>query len=74
MIEGTADMLRYIELYLDCVINRDNVGMLFHIAAKVKSVKGLDPNGNPEEDNTVSLPRCKIRDITDDRICTSSPN
>jgi hypothetical protein len=48
-----ADGRRYIELYLDCVISRDNVGLLYHIAAKVKTVKGLDQAGNPEEDNSV---------------------
>jgi hypothetical protein len=36
------------------VINRDNIGLLYFIAAKVKSVKGLTPDGEVEEDNLVS--------------------
>ena len=46
--------VRYIDLYVEGVVNRDNIGLLYHIAAKIKSVKGLLPNGEPEEDNTVS--------------------
>ncbi len=46
-------IVRYIDLYLDCIISPDNVGLLYHIAGKLKSVKGLDMNGEPDEDNTV---------------------
>jgi len=51
---------KYIDFYIECVVNRDNVGLLYHIAAKVKSVKGLAPNGEPDEDNTVRRRRCKM--------------
>jgi sister-chromatid-cohesion protein PDS5 len=46
-------LAKYIDLYIECVVNRDNVGLLYHIAAKVKTVKGLAPNGERDEDNTV---------------------
>ncbi|KAK1921574.1 armadillo-type protein [Papiliotrema laurentii] len=48
----TKDMAKYLDLYLECVISPVNAGMLYHIAAKVKQVKGLDMTGNPDEDNT----------------------
>ena len=34
--------------------HRDNVGLLYHIAGKVKSFKGLDTNDQAEQDNVVS--------------------
>ena len=31
--------LRFIELYVDCVATRENVGLLYHIASKIKTVR-----------------------------------
>lgn len=59
---GSAAYARYLDLYLECVISPVNAGMLYHIAAKVKQVKGLDMTGNPDEDNTVRLMRRDHRD------------
>jgi hypothetical protein len=34
-----TDECRYLELFFDCVANRDNVGILYNIAGKLKTVK-----------------------------------
>ena len=54
-VDILKEMTKYIDLYLDCVANRDNIGLLYHIANKLKTVKGVDSTGQPEGDNTVSL-------------------
>jgi len=40
--ECLAETDRFIELYLDCVANRDNIGLLFNIVSKIKTVKDAD--------------------------------
>lgn len=61
---------RFIELYLDCVATRDNVGLLYSMAGKIKTVK----DANEEiTDNTVrALKQCRLWVIlTFCRICTA---
>ena len=41
-LECEADADRFIDLYLDCMMNRDNVGLLYHVASKIKTVRDED--------------------------------
>jgi hypothetical protein len=35
-------LFRHLEMYLDCVMTKENVALLFHIATKIKSLR--EPN------------------------------
>ncbi|WRT64749.1 uncharacterized protein IL334_001683 [Kwoniella shivajii] len=37
--QNLKDIAKFIELYLDCVANRDNIGLLHHIAQQLKGVR-----------------------------------
>lgn len=59
MLKALADTyVRYIELYLECVANKDNVSLLYHIAGKIKTVRSVELESTPydpeNEPNKVS--------------------
>jgi hypothetical protein len=39
---------RYIEFYLDCVANMENISFLFHLASKLKTVRDSESQGHSE--------------------------
>ncbi|ORY30387.1 armadillo-type protein [Naematelia encephala] len=42
------DIARYIEFYLDCVATRDNIGVLYHVVSKIKTVVDIDSKDDVE--------------------------
>ncbi|ORX33887.1 armadillo-type protein [Kockovaella imperatae] len=38
-LADVRDFARYFELFFDCVVNRDNIGLVFQLAGKIKSLK-----------------------------------
>jgi sister-chromatid-cohesion protein PDS5 len=67
-----ANGCRYIELYLDVVASRDNVGLLYHVAGKIKSVqdikyvKDVSKGTTEEQEEYASLIKLK------NEVCSAS--
>lgn len=47
--EHLKDMARFIELFVECVAHRDNVSLLYTIAAKLKTVTLADEKPTDEQ-------------------------
>jgi hypothetical protein len=46
---------RYIEFYLDCVANAENISFLFYLAGKLKTVRDSESQGHSEANAILCL-------------------
>ncbi|WWD21518.1 hypothetical protein CI109_106004 [Kwoniella shandongensis] len=60
-MQNLKDIARFIEMYLDCVANRDNIGLLYAIAGAVKGVRDRTSENNKPLYSLAELAQIIIR-------------
>jgi hypothetical protein len=60
--EALKDIAKFIEMFVDCVARRDNVALLYTIAAKLKTVSVVEETIDPDSVAILTRPRKKADD------------